>query len=215
MLDLPADRVPQLRSVDAQVHARTGFHIHPVPGLVPPRRFYGDLADHVFNSTQYIRHHSVPFYTPEPDIVHEVIGHAQMLASPDFAALHRAAGEASRRCETEDAHEFFSRVFWFTLEFGVVWEDDELKAFGAGLLSSSGEIEEFRSVDIRDWDIAAMGTTPYDITTYQPVLFAAPSMEFVIDRLGTFFSTFDDDVFDRMTPTSTTQITTPTRELHP
>ncbi len=198
-LTLPHDRVPQLREVDAAVHGLTGFHIHPVPGLVPTRVFYGDLADRVFNSTQYIRHHSVPFYTPEPDIVHEIIGHAQMLASPVFADLYQAAGEASRRSETDDALEFFSRVFWFTLEFGVVHEAGELKTYGAGLLSSYGEITEFRSAEMRPWDLVAMGTTDYDITRYQPVLFAAPSFPEMVDRLGEFFASYDDDTFHRLT----------------
>lgn len=196
-LVLPRDRLPQLAEVDAEVHACSGFHVYPVPGLVPARRFYGDLADRVFNSTQYIRHHSVPFYTPEPDIVHEIIGHAQMLANPVFADLHQAAGECSRRCESDEALEFFSRVFWFSLEFGVVVEGGELKAYGAGLLSSYGEITEFRDAEIRPWDVAAMGTTDYDITVYQPVLFAAPGFDEMVDRLGDFFTTFDDDAHAR------------------
>ena len=90
--------------------------------MVPPRVFYGALAERAFLSTQYIRHHSVPYYTPEPDIVHEIIGHANMLASPLFADLYQAAGGASVRASSDAAHEFFSRVFWFTLEFGVVFE---------------------------------------------------------------------------------------------
>ncbi len=197
-LVLPTERVPQLHEVDDRVHALTGFHIFPVPGLVPTRRFYGDLADGVFNSTQYIRHHSVPFYTPEPDIVHEIIGHAQMLASPVFADLYRAAGQASRRAETDGALEFFSKVFWFTLEFGVVREDDDLQTYGAGLLSSYGEIAEFRDAEIHPWDLGAMGTTTYDITTYQPVLFAAPSFAEMVDTLGEFFEAFDDSTHQRI-----------------
>ena len=119
-LALPTERVPQLREVDARVNELTGFHIRPVAGLVPARDFYGALAERTFLSTQYVRHHSVPFYTPEPDIVHEIIGHAPMLASPVFAPLYQAAGEASRRAKSDAAQDFFSRVFWFTLEFGVV-----------------------------------------------------------------------------------------------
>lgn len=201
-LVLPTDRVPQLHEVDQAVRELTGFHIHPVPGLVPTRVFYGDLADRVFNSTQYIRHHSVPFYTPEPDIVHEIIGHAQMLASPVFADLYEAAGAAARRAESDGALEFFSRVFWFTLEFGVVHEDtehgSELKTYGAGLLSSYGEIAEFRDAEVHPWDVAAMGTTDYDITTYQPLLFAAPSFAEMVDRLGEFFTTYDDEAHLRL-----------------
>lgn len=198
-LALPTDRVPQLREVDARLTALSDFHIRPVPGLVPTRDFYGALADRTFLSTQYIRHHSVPFYTPEPDIVHEIIGHATMLASPRLADLYEAAGRASRRATTDEALDFFSRVFWFTLEFGVVHEDDEVRAYGAGLLSSYGEIQVFRDAEIRPWDLRAMGTTDYDITQYQPVLFAAPSTEVLLRELGAFFDSYDDDTHRRMT----------------
>jgi phenylalanine-4-hydroxylase len=190
---LPTERVPQLREVDARVHGLTGFHIEPVPGLVPTRQFYGSLVDRVFLSTQYVRHHSVPFYTPEPDIVHEIIGHANMLGNPVFADLYELAGQASARATSEAALDFFSRVFWFTLEFGVVWEDGELRTYGAGLLSSYGEIEAFRSAEVRPWDLAAMGTLDYDITRYQPVLFAAESFDRMVEDLGAFFARYDED----------------------
>jgi phenylalanine-4-hydroxylase len=185
---LPTERVPQLREVDARVHALTGFHIQPVPGLVPTREFYGALADRTFLSTQYIRHHSVPFYTPEPDIVHEIVGHANMLGNPVFADLYEQAGHASRRAGDDAALDAFSNVFWFTLEFGVVWEDGELRAYGAGLLSSYGEIEEFRTAEIRPWDLAQMATLDYDITRYQPVLFAAASFDGMVADLGRYFA---------------------------
>ncbi|HET6950956.1 MAG TPA: phenylalanine 4-monooxygenase [Acidimicrobiales bacterium] len=196
-LTLPSERVPQLREVDARVHALTGFHIEPVPGLVPIRDFYGALARRTFLSTQYIRHHSVPFYTPEPDIVHEIIGHANMLANPVFADLYEAAGAASLRATSPGALDFFSKVFWFTLEFGVLWEDGELRAYGAGLLSSYGEIEAFRSAEVRPWDLARMGTLDYDITHYQPVLFAAESFDRMVADLGAFFAAYDDADHER------------------
>jgi phenylalanine-4-hydroxylase len=186
-LELPSARVPQLREVDERVNALSGWHIQPVPGLVPTREFYGSLADRRFLSTQYIRHHSVPYYTPEPDIVHEIVGHANMLASPELADLYERAGQASLRCTTDDALECFSRVFWFTLEFGVVHEDDELRAYGAGLLSSYGEIEVFRDAEVRPWDLEAMASTDYDITVYQPLLFAAPSFDAMVTELGAYF----------------------------
>lgn len=194
---LPTERVPQLREVDARVHGLTGFHIEPVPGLVPTREFYGSLADRVFRSTQYVRHHSVPFYTPEPDIIHEIIGHANMLGNPVFADLYEAAGNASRRAESDAALDFFSKVFWFTLEFGVLWEDGELRTYGAGLLSSYGEIEEFRNAEVRPWDLARMGTLEYDITRYQPVLFAAESFDRMVDDLGAFFDGYDEEDHER------------------
>jgi phenylalanine-4-hydroxylase len=191
-LDLPRQRVPQLREVSARLEALSGFRMRPVPGLVPTRQFYGSLADRTFCSTQYVRHHSVPLYTPEPDVVHELVGHANMLASPTFADLYQLAGEASRRAETEAALEFFSRVFWFSFEFGVAWEGGELRTYGAGLLSSFGELDAFRRAEVREFDIVAMGTTAYDITVYQPLLFAGRSMRHVVDELGAFLSTYDD-----------------------
>ncbi len=192
-LDLPRDRVPQLAEVDARVRALTGFRIEPVPGLVPTRTFYGALAERRFLSTQYVRHHSVPFYTPEPDIVHEIIGHANMLASPVLADLYERAGRASLRARSDAALEFFSRVFWFTLEFGVLREGGELRAYGAGLLSSYGEIQVFRDAEIRPFDISGMGTLAYDITRYQPVLFAAPSLDAMVGGLGRFFDEFQGE----------------------
>jgi len=193
LIALPTDRVPQLDEVSVTLQPLTGFRYIPAAGLVPLRDFYGSLADRVFHSTQYIRHHSVPFYTPEPDIIHEVLGHATALASSRFADLYEVAGHAARRVESSDALEFVSRVFWFTLEFGVVHEAGELKAYGAGILSSFGEIEEFRDMDIRPLDIPAMAATDYDITQYQTVLFAAQSFTQVEDVVGGFFATADDD----------------------
>jgi phenylalanine-4-hydroxylase len=198
-LALRRDRVPQLDEVSAVLQGLTGFRIEPVAGLVPARQFYGTLAGRRFLSSQYIRHHSVPFYTPEPDIIHEVIGHANGLANERLAALYEAAGAASQRATTADAHDFFSRVFWFTLEFGVVWEGEELRTYGAGILSSSGELDEFRKAEIHPLDLVAMGTRTYDITKYQPVLFAASSFAEIDDVVGGFFAGYDDVAYERLT----------------
>lgn len=198
-LALPGDRVPQLEEVSALLEPLTGFRYLPAAGLVPLREFYGTLADSRFHSTQYIRHHTVPLYTPEPDVVHEVIGHANALADERFAALYRLAGQAARRVESAAALEFISRIFWFTMEFGVMAEDGETKAYGAGILSSYGEIEEFRGMDIRPLDLRAMGTMTYDITKYQDVLFAAESMEQLEDVVGAFWATCDDDSIAALT----------------
>ena len=201
-LGLPKDRIPQLQEVGDLLEPLTGFRYLPAAGLVPLREFYEVLAAGLFHSTQYIRHHSVPFYTPEPDVIHEVIGHANTLASPRFAELYRAAGRAARRVETDEALEFVSKVFWFTMEFGVMREDGEVRAYGAGILSSYGEIEEFRGMDIRPLDLAAMGTTHYDITKYQEVLFEAASFDHLEDTVGTFWDTCDDDTIARLLATS-------------
>lgn len=197
-LDLPTDRVPQLGEVSRRLGELTGWAITPVSGLVPTRTFYGSLADRRFCSTQYIRHHSVPFYTPEPDVVHELVGHGNSLAEPRLAELYQLAGQASLRCEGEATLEAFSRVFWFSLEFGVAWEEGELRAYGAGLLSSYGELQVFREAEVRRLDTATMAATDYDIARYQPVLFAADSFASAHDELAGFFAGWDDDAHARM-----------------
>jgi phenylalanine-4-hydroxylase len=197
-LALPTAEVPQLGAVSARLTELTGWSITAVPGLVPTRTFYGSLAERRFCSTQYIRHHSVPFYTPEPDVVHELVGHANALAEPRFAGLYELAGQAARRCGTDAALEAFSRVFWFSLEFGVCREAGSLRTYGAGLLSSYGEIQAFRSAEIRPLDVAAMAITDYDITRYQPVLFAADSFAHAHEVLSAFFAGWDDDAHQRL-----------------
>jgi phenylalanine-4-hydroxylase len=192
-LALPADRIPELDEVGRRLRPLTGFRYHPAAGLVPFEEFYGSLADEIFHSTQYIRHHARPLYTPEPDLIHEVIGHGGLLASPRLAELNRLAGLAARRLETDAGRNFFATVFWFTIEFGVVREHGELRAYGAGLLSSYGEIEEFRTAEIRPLQIAEMGVRDYDITRYQPILYAADGIEQLLDVVGGFFATCDDD----------------------
>jgi phenylalanine-4-hydroxylase len=195
---LPADHIPQLDEVGDLLAPLTGFRYHPAAGLVGFEEFYGSLADGIFHSTQYIRHHARPLYTPEPDLIHEVIGHGGVLASPRLAELNRLAGRAARRLSDPAARDFFAHVFWFTVEFGVVWESGELRACGAGLLSSYGEIEEFRGAEIRPLDIAEMGVMEYDITAYQPILFAADGIEHLLDVVGGFFAACDDDTPARL-----------------
>jgi phenylalanine-4-hydroxylase len=198
-LGLPVDRVPQLEEVSDLLQPLTGFRYQPAAGLVPLREFYGSLADKRFWSTQYVRHHSVPLYTPEPDVLHEVVGHGNSLAADRYAALYQAAGRAARRLETEQALQFVSKVFWFTLEFGVVEEPDGLKAYGAGILSSPGEIEQFRRMSIQPLDLRAMGTTAYDIAAYQDLLYAAQSFTQVEDLVGTFWDSCTDDAILALT----------------
>jgi phenylalanine-4-hydroxylase len=197
-LALPVDHVPQLNEVTDHLRPLTGFEFWPAAGLVPLDEFYGSLADRVFHSTQYLRHPSAPLYTPEPDIVHEVVGHGNLLADPQIAEVKRLAGEAARRCETAEGLQYLADVFWFTIEFGVMYEEGELRCYGAGLLSSFGEIEEFRGAEIRPLDFHTMATLEYDITHYQPILFACDGMAELTERVGGFFAGFDDDTPARL-----------------
>ncbi|HET6963427.1 MAG TPA: phenylalanine 4-monooxygenase [Acidimicrobiales bacterium] len=191
-LCLPTDRVPQLSEVGDLLEPRSGFRYWPVAGLAPLREFYASFARGVFWSTQYLRHPSVPLYTPEPDVIHEVIGHANQLAAPGYADMYRLVGEAVERTGTEPALRFLSHVFWFTMEFGVVYERGRPKAFGAGILSSVGETAGFAEAEVRPADFWAMGSAEYDITRFQPVLYSWSSPAALEDGLSSFLSTFDD-----------------------
>jgi phenylalanine-4-hydroxylase len=172
---LSREAIPQLRVVNGVIEPAYGFRMLPVAGLVTAGAFLRELGRGVFLSTQYMRHHSVPLYTPEPDVVHELIGHAATFVQPDFARLNRAFGRAAMAAGPEDV-ERIGRLYWYTLEFGVVREEAELKVYGAGLLSSFGELGRFETEErLTEFDVEVIADTPYDPTRYQERLFVAPS----------------------------------------
>lgn len=184
------DRIPQLREVNEKVQAISGFRLEPVAGLVQPRVFLENLADGVFLCTQYIRHHSTPLYTPEPDVVHEIVGHGVTLACPELAELNRLFGQAVKRATSADALETLSRVYWFTIEFGVLREDGQLKAFGTGLLSSAGELEEMHQAELRPLDTLEITRQNYDPTHFQPVLFCAESFAAMHEQMRAYLTSW-------------------------
>jgi phenylalanine-4-hydroxylase len=189
-LDLPRDRIPQLSEVSAKVQAISGFRLEPVAGLVEPRVFLESLANGVFLCTQYIRHHSTPLYTPEPDVVHELLGHAVTLASERLAELNRLVGGAVKRTTGTEVMERLSRIYWYTLEFGVLIEQHGVKAYGTGLLSSAGELEEMHSAELRPFDLEEASRLAYDPTRFQPVLFCANSFQEMYQQLRDYLIAF-------------------------
>lgn len=197
-LQLPVAHVPQLIEVSQLLAPLSGFSYHAVGGLVPVDDFFGALGRKAFLSTQYLRHPKSPLYTPEPDIIHEVIGHGTCLANPKLARLHQLAGEALVRVSTKQAKQFIANVWWFSGEFGVVRSSGGVKAFGAGLLSSVGELESFTKQTIRPIDILQMGTTPYRIDAFQKTLFAAESIDHLLQVVGEFFSQVDEAMIEEM-----------------
>jgi phenylalanine-4-hydroxylase len=185
-LGFAPDRIPQLSEVNEKVEALSGFHLEPVAGLVEPRVFLESLASGTFLCTQYIRHHSTPLYTPEPDVVHEIVGHAVTLASKRLAELNRLFGKAVKRTLSLEALNRLSRVYWFTIEFGVLREDGAVKAYGTGLVSSAGELTAMHKAKLRPLDFEEASRHEYDPTHYQPVLFCADSFDVMYDSLRDF-----------------------------
>ena len=174
-LPLGNNRIPQLRDLNKQLETAAGFRMEPVAGLVTARTFMRYLGQRVFLSTQYIRHHSKPFYTPEPDVVHELIGHAATLVHPGIAEVNRLLGLAAEVANDREM-ERVGNMYWYTMEFGLVEQDGKPKAYGAGLLSSVGELSEFENrATLHDWDLSRIAATGFDPTTFQSDLFIAPS----------------------------------------
>lgn len=182
-LDLDHLRVPQLAEVNDTLGQGTGIEMLPVGGLISARGFLSGLGRGVFLSTQYMRHPSRPLYTPEPDVIHELVGHATSFLAPEIVALSRLFGEAALHADAPTL-EKLERVYWYTLEFGVAREKDDVKAYGAGLLSSYGELGLFRErARMEPFDIERIAKTPYDPTDYQKVLFVAPSFSEMVRRV--------------------------------
>ncbi|MEQ8858835.1 MAG: ACT domain-containing protein [Pseudomonadales bacterium] len=205
-----ADNVPQMRTVSEFLEQRTGFRLRPVAGLLGSRDFLNGLAFRVFFSTQYLRHHSKPLYTPEPDVVHELIGHAPMFADPAFADLSQEIGLASLGASDAEI-ERLARCYWFSVEFGLLREGGELKAYGAGLLSSFGELEYAcarerpaggprRRPRLEPWDPAEAAQCEFPITEYQPTYFVAESLQDAKARMQTWCRTLARPFYARYNP---------------
>lgn len=164
-----AGNIPQIADINAYLATRTGFLFVPVAGMLKARTFLNSLAFRVFPCTQYIRHSSVPAYTPEPDLVHELLGHTPMFADCDFAAFSQEIGLASLGASDEDILKLAS-CYLFSVEFGVIAGGNEgRKIYGAGILSSAKEIRNAirEDVAIRRFVPEEVGTLACPLDTVQ------------------------------------------------
>ncbi|HLG25697.1 MAG TPA: phenylalanine 4-monooxygenase, partial [Candidatus Gracilibacteria bacterium] len=139
-LKIPEKSIPQLKKLNEQIERLHGFQLAPIEGLIDSRSFLSALGQRTMLCTQYIRHKSRPDYTPEPDIIHEVIGHVPAFADRDMVDFSVLLGKLAKKANEKEL-KAIERIYWFTIEFGLLEEEGKLKAFGAGLLSSIGEIQ--------------------------------------------------------------------------
>jgi phenylalanine-4-hydroxylase len=188
--------IPQLRLLSERLEVETQMHLVPAEGALPYRTFYEYIADRGFPVTQFIRHGSHPEFTPEPDMIHDCLGHVPSLMNRDYAELLTLIGKAVATTDKGDQVLALKRFSWFSIEFGLIEEAGETKVFGAGILSSTNEIpyslfspEVTRKPFVTDVVIA----TDYDPSRMQDHLFIAPSLPFLrreltnlVDRFGIF-----------------------------
>ncbi len=181
-LAIGRDEIPQLRLLSERVKQATNMHLVPAEGALPYRTFYRYIGERGFPVTQFIRHGSHPEFTPEPDMIHDCLGHVPPLMNHDYAELLTLIGKAVATTNRGEQVLALKRFSWFSIEFGLIEEAGEVKVFGAGILSSFGEIpNSLFSPDVtrRPFATDVVINTDYDPSRMQDQLFIAPSFPFL------------------------------------
>ena len=181
-LAITEDAIPQMRHLSDRLRAETQTHLVPAEGSLPYRTFYESIAERGFPVTQFLRHPSHPEFTPEPDMIHDCLGHVPPFMSRDYAELITLIGQAAANTDDGEHVLLLKRFSWFSIEFGLIEEHGETKVFGAGILSSTGEIPNSltsREVSRRPFATDVVIATDYDPTYMQKDLFVIPSLPFL------------------------------------
>jgi len=192
-LAITRDEIPQLRHLSDRVRRETNMHLVPAEGALPYRTFYEYIAQRGFPVTQFIRHGSHPEFTPEPDMIHDCLGHVPPLMNQDYAELVTLIGKAAATTRAGEQLLALKRFSWFSIEFGLIEEAGTTKVFGAGILSSTGEIPySINSPEVKREPFVTdvVINTDYDPSRMQDHLFIAPSFPFLRRELETLVRRF-------------------------
>lgn len=192
-LAITRKEIPQLRHLSARLERETNMHLVPAEGALPYRTFYRYIAERGFPVTQFIRHGSHPEFTPEPDMIHDCLGHVPPLMNRDYAELLVLIGKAVAAATKGEQVLALKRFSWFSIEFGLLEEVGEIKVFGAGILSSTGEIPYSLfspEVTRRTFETDVVIATDYDPSRMQDRLFVAPSFSFLRRELESLLRRF-------------------------
>lgn len=188
-LDLPANHIPQPNDVSATLRKHTGWEVAAVPALINFDKFFALLADRKFPAASFIRTWNEFDYLQEPDVFHEIFGHTPLLFDQRFAAFTQAYGEYGLKANKKD-RSMLARLYWFTVEFGLIDTAKGLRAYGSGILSSPGELIYALESNVpqrRPFEPVDVLRTPYRIDIYQTTYF-------VIDSLQDLFEVTQQDL---------------------
>lgn len=177
---LPADHIPQCPDLTTQLSQSTGVEIVPVPALIPNQRFFELLASGRFPCATFIRAREELEYLEEPDVFHEVFGHVPLLSDTRFANFARAYGQAGLACQNQQEQDVLARLYWFTIEFGLIETPQGIRTYGAGVISSIGETVYAVENPIpvrRPFDPLDALRTPYRIDTFQTLYYVLQSFD--------------------------------------
>lgn len=179
VIGLRADSVPELAEVNQRLGSRTGWGAVPVSGYIPALQFFRCLAERRFPTTITVRPKDQLDYLPEPDIFHDVFGHVPLHADPVFADFLQRFGATAAAARTEQDITRMARLFWFTVEFGLIREEGEVKVYGSGLISSAGDAANALSdrCDRRPFSLDAVIAQHFEIDRFQDVLFVVESFD--------------------------------------
>ena len=186
-----SDRIPRFEEVNERLYKATGWELVGVPGLIPEVPFFTLIANRQFPVTDWIRKPEEFEYIVEPDIFHDLFGHVPLLFNPVFADYVQRYGQGGLKAQGLGSCEMLSRLYWYTIEFGLIREAGELRAYGAGILSSSGELAySVQSPEPQRIPLALERTmrTRYKIDTYQQTYFVIDSFEQLFEMTAADFA---------------------------
>jgi phenylalanine-4-hydroxylase len=198
-LDLHRAGIPDFARINEELRRLTGWTVVAVPGLVPDDVFFDHLANRRFPAGQFIRKPEQLDYIQEPDIFHDVFGHVPMLSDPIFADYMQAYGEGGQRALGRGQLHNLARLYWYTVEFGLLQTDDGLRIYGAGIVSSPAESVfalDDPSPNRLGFDLGRVMRTPYRIDDFQQVYFVIPQMQTLLELANRDFAPVYDEVRD-------------------
>lgn len=185
-IGLDSRRIPDLAGLNRLLTPRTGWSAVPVAGFLPAREFFGCLARRAFPTTITIRPADRLDYVPEPDIFHDVFGHVPLHADPVFADFLQRFGAVASRAADPDTIQRMARLFWFTVEFGLIREEGAVKVYGSGLISSHADAARALGPDCerRPFTLAAVLAQPFRIDELQDLLFVVEDFRQLFDAVA-------------------------------